>query len=186
MDLIRLSKEFKVIYDSNNITKTKEAIGEAFLKKYNVFESFFPSYLAFRKITNKKLQKEGVDFIVTNKDEEEIFIDLKTDIGPDYSNIVPIEIRQYGAVTMTKDKKTDYILHVVIDDHQRKAVLFMYKHFCSIANAIAQQQTEDNKTGPFKFSHDSKAYEVFTSRNSTGEYIKFDYDTWQIDEVTIL
>ena len=172
--LDRLANEFKVteaavqrraLVNTENGRKTalKELIGEKAIKMYNVWERLFPGYNSVKRCTSTKLQRAGVDFII----DEDIFIDIKVDSGPDYGNIIPIEIRQNRVFTMLPSKKTDYILHIIIDDYKRKAVLIDYQWLSKLAHKVAVCQANGQPT-PFQ---------IFTSNNGTGEYIKLDYTT---------
>lgn len=170
--LDKLAKEFNVTEESvqrrslvntENGRKTalKEIIGEKAIKRYNVWERLFPGYNSVKRCTSTKLQRAGVDFII----DEDTFIDIKVDSGPDYGNIIPVEIRQNKYFTMLPSKKTDYILHIIIDDYKRRAVLIDYQWLSKLAHKVAVCQANDQTT-PFQ---------IFTSNNGTGEYIKLDY-----------
>lgn len=185
MDLESLCKEFKVEYEVNPAylrTRTKEKVGEKFIKKYNIWEELFPDYQSIKKVTTKKLQLDGVDYILTDANGDDIYIDIKCDIGYDYEDIVPLEIRQKGIFTMLSFKKTDYILHIVIDDHQRKAVLIDYQLLSKIANKISKAQIAEKKhLGQLQ----TVPFEVFESFNKTGEYVRLPYKNIKHTEVKI-
>ena len=174
MDLNNLASEFKVteemaqhraLVNSDNGRRTamKELIGEKAIKRYNVWERLFPGYTSVKRCTSVKLQKSGVDFIV----DEDTFIDIKVDIGPNYENIIPVEIRQNKCFTMLSSKKTDYILHIIVDDFKRRAVLIDYQWLAKLAHKVAVCQV----------NHQEIPFQIFTSNNGTGEYIKLDYTT---------
>lgn len=174
MDLKALMTAYKVDGNENDPyerTKIKEKIGEKFIKKHNIWEALFPDYLAVKKVTTKKLQLDGVDFIITDATGNAVFVDIKVVIGPDYST-VPIEIRQNDCITFTSRKKTDYLLYIVIDDSHNSAILFDYDSISKLALRVAKAQAEEHKhIGQLE----TVPFEVFKSFNGTGEYIKFDY-----------
>lgn len=137
----------------------KEAYGEKLLKQYNIFEHFFPNYKGFEKVENRKNQMEGVDFIIRNNNGEYVYIDLKACIGPDYEDIVPLEITQYGVVTNTRRKKTDYFIYMIDDQFKSRAVLISY----DLILKITEKQLE------------SKSCPEYKSATGTGSYIKLEY-----------
>lgn len=170
MDLSVLAQEYKiketsikplVPTENGKRTALKELVGEKIIKKYQIWEHFFPDYESVKKVTTKKLQMEGVDFIIN----EDTFIDLKSDIGPDYGNIIPLEIRQNGVFTMLSNKKTDWLLHIVVDDFKKRAVLIDYQWASKLAHRIAVAQV----------NHSEIPWPMFLSNNGTGQYIKLDY-----------
>lgn len=146
-------------------TALKECIGEAIIKKFNVWERLFPDYQGFKKVSSTKLQKQGVDFIVTDANGDEIFIDLKADVGPDYGDIFPIEIYQNDIPTMVKSKKTDYLLHIIVDDNKIRAVLVDYQECCNVAHKEAASYCASKEL----------PYPMLISNNGSGKYIKYDY-----------
>lgn len=174
MDLSVLANEFKVtdllaqhraLVNTENGRRTamKEIIGEKAIKRYNVWERLFPGYTSVKRCTSVKLQRSGVDFII----DEDTFIDIKVDIGPNYENIIPVEIRQNKYFTMLSSKKTDYILHIILDDYKRRVVLIDYQWLAKLAHKVAVCQA----------NHLEIPFQIFTSNNGTGEYIKLDYTT---------
>lgn len=146
--------------DNSRRTATKELIGEYFVKEFNIWERLFPNYNSVKKVTSEKLQRSGVDYIIN----DDTFVDIKCDIGPDYANCIPIELSQFNNPSNTLDKKTDYVVHIIIDDFKERVVMANYAWVCELCEKVRKDAKEGRPTFP-----------IFTSNNGTGEYIKVDY-----------
>ena len=111
----------RALVDSENGRKTalKELIGEAVIKRFTLWNRLFPNYQSVKKITSKKNQKDGIDFIVTAEDGTVYNIDLKSLVG-NYEwdgtersdgktfeqDVIraPIELRQNGIFTLKENR----------------------------------------------------------------------------------
>ena len=121
-----------------NTTQVKEAIAEKVIRQHRIFERvctlFGFEYQGYKKITTKLLQKAGVDYTVWYNDDKEMYIDLKTGIGHDYTNGIPLELTQNGFFTNRKDKKTTYDLYFLYDDYGIRMYLIPYKKIHDMLN----------------------------------------------------
>ncbi len=153
--------------DNSRRTATKELIGEYYIKEFNVWECLFPSYNSVRRITSEKLQRSGVDYIIN----DDTFVDIKCDIGPDYANSIPIELTQYNNPTNTPDKKTDYVVHVIIDDFKERVMMINYQWMRNLCEKVREDEKEGRPTFP-----------IYISNNGTGKYIKVDYVNMPAEE----
>lgn len=152
------------VNDDKDITKAKEKIADNILKYYGIFELLAEQlgidYQGHRKITSKKLQKSGVDYVMFGENRE-INIDLKTGIGLDYTmkeedwvlptdkNIhdvtndknmyrghegIAVEITQYDLFTNRKEKATDYDLYLMYTASGINIYLIDYAEINRISN----------------------------------------------------
>lgn len=150
--------------DDTEVTKAKEQWAENVLRENRIFELVAQEvgidYLGRKKITNKKLQKSGIDYVLFGENKE-INVDLKTGIGSDYSmrdedwTIYPekiikeicddkslyvghdgiaVEITQYDFFTNRKEKATDYDLYIQWDCSGIKVYLIDYKEINRVSN----------------------------------------------------
>lgn len=147
-----------------NTTQVKEAIAEKVIRQYRIFERmctlFGFEYQGHKKITTKLLQKAGVDYTVWYNDDKEMYVDLKTGIGHDYTQGIALELTQNGFFTNRKDKKTTYDLYFLYDEYGIRMYLIPYKKIHDICWDIYSRK-------------DKSTYEWHTSFNGTGEYIKY-------------
>lgn len=134
-------------------------------------DKIFPGNTGYRLISDKKMQLAGVDFEVYFGDTT-WYIDLKSCIGPDYSmtssdyidkparlvhsKAIPLEVSQYGEITCTKGKLTDFFLYVVQDRDGAGYKLLAYADAIRIVRKHLA----------------SPVYTEHTSFNGTGVYIK--------------
>lgn len=175
----------RALVDSENGRKTalKELIGEAVIKRFTLWNRLFPNYQSVKKITSKKNQKEGIDFMVTAEDGTIYNIDLKSLVG-NYEwdgtersdgktfeqDVIraPIELRQNGIFTNLLSKKTDYLLYIWTDPDTAQSTysLLDYKMISDISYKCDKVVCENKKMEPLPYIH-------YTSCNKTGEYILF-------------
>lgn len=150
--------------NNQNITQVKEKIAEKILREHKIFEKICMllgyEYQGYKKITTKALQKAGVDYVIWYNDDKEMYIDIKTGIGIDYSNGIALELTQYGTFTNRKDKKTTFDLYFLYDTYGIRVYLIQYKKINEVCWDI--WKTRDQST-----------YTWYTSFNGTGEYIKY-------------
>lgn len=181
------AKKYAVKKDAPGIrVAKKELIGEAYIKKEHIFDILFPNNIGFKKITNKKLQKAGADYIIFLPNDENVYIDIKSCIGKDYTmktedyvkptrvikgqDAIPVEIEQYGVFSNFSSKITDFILYLLFDESGMRYYLVDYH------NVIVPISKEHKGKIVVK---DGKAYKEQTgkykwhfSKNGTGLFIK--------------
>lgn len=166
------------------ITAATEMVGEKLLKKYNIFDKLFPNNTGYKKITNKKQQKAGVDYVVFNGDDE-TYIDIKVCVGPDYSIkpedfnnqpqrlissvAVPVEIYQNNVFTNVKGKLTDYVLYLIIDQSGYYFYMISYDELRQISLEHKIVHEVDNNV---IVKRNKGKYKWHTSNNGSGCYIK--------------
>lgn len=173
----------RALFDSENARKTalKELIGEKAISKGNLWSILFPDYESKKRITSKRNQLDGIDYMITASDGTVYNIDLKCVQG-DYSwdgtetsdhlmfdgNVLraPIEIRQNGVFTNLLKKKTDFLLYIF---HQPDGVYYSLLSYGMIANFSRQCDAivcENTHSKQNTFIH-------HTSNNGTGDYVLF-------------
>lgn len=175
----------RALVDSENGRKTalKELIGEAVIKRFTLWNRLFPNYQSVKKITSKKNQKDGIDFMVIAEDGTVYNIDLKSLVG-NYEwdgtersdgktfeqDVIraPIELRQNGIFTNLPSKRTDYLLYIWTDPDTAQSTysLLDYKMISDISYKCDKVVCENKKMEPLPYIH-------YTSCNKTGEYILF-------------
>lgn len=167
-----------IIKNQNGLrTSLKEIIGDRTFA--NAYRRLFPNAISFTKIKDLRLQKSGIDYIVTLSDGKTYNIDIKSCVGPayvmkseDYINptrisskwAVPIELTQNGKKTNTKDKLTDYMVYIIHDDLGTRVFLFDY-------SIIIELSTKEN------------IYTKYTSNNGSGEYIKVPAERYTVTSI---
>ena len=88
-----------IIEEINNLpvqsdrTTAKEKWGEKAIKESHIWDILFPDSLGWKKITDKRHQKLGVDFKIHAEDGD-VNGDIKVLMGPDYTEGLPVEIYQ--------------------------------------------------------------------------------------------
>lgn len=165
-------------------TSLKELIGNALIKKYNIFDKLIPNNVGYKKILNKKLQKSGCDFEVFLDDDTSIYVDLKSLIGEDYSMVetdlvdlpvksgekgIVVEIYQNDIFTNAGYKMTDKVLYIICDKHGIIACLCDYKEIVDISKRHKGNLAVDNGVA---FRKQTGEYKWHQSNNGSGIYIK--------------
>lgn len=195
--------EKAAIYKSESGYKTakKELIGDAVIRKYNLFDSLFPNNLGYRKISkktkeDKEKQLAGIDYEVYTE-EGVINVDLKSLVGQNYNMTlkdyynpedfkadtkgVVIEIYQNDIFTNSNDKRTDVMLYTICDEDGIYYSAIRYQDIQKISeqHTIIQKM---NKDGTFDKKVNGK-YFHHISFNGTGVYIKAAARTKQLYKV---
>lgn len=156
-------------------TSAKELIGQKIIQRNDIFrhcaESLGLEYQGYKKITSKKEQKRGVDFII-HTNNGDINIDLKSEILGDYTDsngddVLVAEIYQNDQFTNHKGKATDYVLYVIDDVHGARAYLVDYEVLSSFSVANAKHY---ERQGDVYVLKNNPRYQ--TSNNGSGIYIK--------------
>ena len=195
--------EANTVYENSQVTAAVELCGDRYIEENNLWEVLFPGYKKAEKIYNKKQQKSGIDYIVTDKDGNEINIDIKVCIGPDYSmkesdfvslplrgwqdmKGAPLEIEQKdrnGTWIFTNNnfKKTDYFLYIFMDKDQSYA-LVPFKEAQDLCFDYRGYYAVDPATNVATRHHLSNRaqYKVRLSKNESGYYFKYGLKTNKI------
>ena len=184
---LSLAKSKALVNTENGmITAATEMVGDKIIKLNSLFDKLFPNNTGYKKETKKKYQTAGVDYWVFDEKGNEIAIDIKVNIGPDYnmektdytnteiehkqSLSIPVEIYQNGFFTNSSDKLTDYMLYLVLDNNNEYYKLIEYNKIREISlkhkyveKLVAPRTVERVNEGDFSWH---------TSNNGTGVYIK--------------
>ena len=161
----------------NNRSWKKEEVGDSIIKEENLFVRFFPDMIGYKKITTKKLQKAGADYIIYFEDRDPIYIDIKVNIGSDYSMkpedyirkshyvenevALPIEIYQNKIFTNEKSKITDYMLYFILEEKRQICYLIDYIEIFKVSAYHCNFGKQD-----------MKRFTLYRSNNKSGIYIK--------------
>lgn len=157
---------------TRNRTQKKEAIGRQLLEDSGLLNKWFKDNKGYKWVEEKYEQLEGTDYLLWTKRDNEVSIDIKSCIGPDYQRI-PVEYEQYTEEygdwqrTFTNDKKTDFLLFINISTNDEKIdfVLVNYRWLVKeIDKVIAGEKTIFDQTIPKE------------SFNHTGTYFTIDLE----------
>ena len=175
-------------YNGSVNTTDKEKIGQDIIKQYHLWDILFPNNTGYKKVTNKKLQLSGVDYIVYDALGNSIYVDLKSCVGTDYTmhkedyvNIpsrmfiskgIPLEVYQNSDFTYTKGKLTDYLLFIIKDDSGIYYYNMKYEDARNITKAYMKKITIVDGIAYERFPLNN-IYAVHTSNNKSGSYIKY-------------
>lgn len=181
-------KKALVKNENGMITAATEMVGDKIIKLNSLFDKLFPNNTGYKKETRKKYQKLGVDYWVFDENGEEIAIDIKVNIGPDYSMeksdytnteiehkdslSIPVEIYQNGDFTNSDDKLTDYMLYFILDNNNQYYKLIEYS---KIRNISLKHKYVDEAVSysPLTVKRVNKGdFSWHQSNNGTGIYIK--------------
>lgn len=175
------------------ITAATEMVGEKIIKQHTLWNALFPNYKSVKKITNVKNQKQGIDYQIITDDDEIVNIDIKVQIGPDYSpkpedykephrilsttKVAALELYQNNIPSLL-GKKTDCFLFITVDEsgvyygllEYNLAVKTIKEHLVkhSIIDGVA------HKEWPGYLNH-------FTSNNGSGVYVKYPLPVTKLD-----
>lgn len=121
-------------------TTAKERWGEKAIKENHLWDILFPNNLGWKKITDKRQQKLGVDYRI-HTENGDVNVDIKVCIGSDYTEGLPCEIYQRPirepdvpssySFTNRSSKLTDWMVYIVLD----KAGFRVYKIPYSVIHA---------------------------------------------------
>jgi hypothetical protein len=188
IDMEKASKKALVKNENGTITAATEMCGDIYIKKEHLFDVIFPDNIGYKKETRKKFQKAGVDYIVYLPDNEEVYVDIKVCVGPDYSmqpddynklyrdsykentKGIPLEIYQNDIFTYSKGKLTDYVLFIIMD---KDGIVYNNIQYETIRNiALAHKKNLDTRGGDATWINKGKMT-WHTSNNGSGIYIKW-------------
>jgi hypothetical protein len=189
MELEELLKKYNISDDKikNNMlrsgenayrTSAKELIGYKIISRNKLLkkcaEMLGCEYLGYKKITNKKEQKRGVD-LVLHSNIGDFNIDLKSEILGDYTleaqDVLVAEIYQNNLFTNHKGKSTDYVLYVISDIHGERAWLVDYDKLSNFCLNNKRKYEDVNVDGTV-YKKEVVNSRYYTSNNKSGVYIK--------------
>lgn len=164
---------------SNSVkTALKEKVGEAVIEKYDLWNVLFPGNIGVEKVTDKKRQKMGLDFIVTMPNER-IGIDLKSLVGEFHMEVedfkdmptrndlkqfgASYEVSQLGKFSTGPDKKNKYFLYTLVGTWGIRYALIPKVEV--EAECCKYWNTGRNKL------YGTGKYNTRTSNNGTGVYV---------------
>lgn len=169
-------------------TTAKEKWGEKVIKENRLWDKLFPENLGYKKITNKKEQKLGVDFKI-HTETGDVNVDIKVLIGPDYSEGLPVEVYQRpvreadipSSYTFTNrsSKLTDWIVYIVLDKIGFRVYKIPYSviHAESVKYKFHYEEVMTNKGLCTKCIKDPALQKSF---NGTGYYVKVMFDEYKV------
>lgn len=187
------AKKRALVKDEKGIkTAAKEMIGEAVIKKFNLFNKIYPNSIGYRKVTNKKLQKAGADYEVFFEDEDPVYVDLKSSVGLNYDmdkekdfDIVeptedllkrkgaPIEIYQdtngMKVFTFTNGKVTDTVLFIFCD---KDGISFCNMDYTEVRNFALKHKDDYEKRDVDFVMKKRYPFKRQRSGNGTGIFAK--------------
>ncbi len=192
---IDLEKAEKKALLKNNenaiITAATEMCGDKYIKKEHLFDKLFPENIGYKKETRIKQQKAGCDYVIYMPNNEELYIDIKVCIGPNYNMTeddyndkndyieaiekgipkgVPIEIYQNSNFTFSKGKLTDYVLFIIMDNDGIVYSLINYDKVHKIA--LEHKKQWDTRGGSATLINKGKM-KWHRSNNGSGIFIKY-------------
>ena len=198
IDLDKAKKRALVNSENGMITAATEMLGEAIIKKYRLWNELFPNYQSVKKATSKKNQTDGIDYFITEEDNNVVNVDIKVCCGPDFSfnkdycyrnpecyhtvkptegtisKQAPIELKQNGNRTFTSRKKTDYILFIFADTNGISYMSISYDKILNIVDeCISRYEDVKDEHGLTRRNYNDERglYKHYTSNNGSGEYI---------------
>ena len=169
-------------------TVEKEKFGEKAIKENNLWDILFPNNLGWKKITDKRQQKLGVDFKI-HTETGDVNVDIKVLIGPDYSEGLPVEIYQRpvreadipSSYTFTNrsSKLTDYMVYIVLDRNG----FFVYKIPYDIVRTVSLKYKfhyEEVMTNKGLCTKCIKDPALMKSFNNTGFFVKVMFEEYRV------
>lgn len=169
-------------------TTSKEKWGENAIKENHLWDILFPNNLGWKKITDKRQQKLGVDFKIHTVTGD-VNVDIKVLIGSDYTEGLPLEIAQRPVrepdipssyvFTNRSSKLTDFIVYIVLDKVGFRVYKIPYNviHDESVKYKFRYEETMSNKGLCYKCILDPALQK---SWNNTGYFVKINLDTYKV------
>ena len=165
--------------NKNSKTCIKETRGDDAIKQYNIWDRFFPGNTGWKKVTDKKMQKAGVDYIIYGAHGEEMYVDLKTGIGDDYTDggyaVVAIEIYQNDWFTNTDHKMTDFMLYYTNDKYGERFFLYDYDDIKKVSEEHRKKLIYKEDVDMYTYKNEG-SFQWHKSFNGTGIYIRMPFD----------
>lgn len=169
-------------------TTAKEKWGEKAIKENHLWDVLFPGNLGWKKITDKRQQKLGVDFKIFTENGD-VNVDIKVLIGQDYSEGLPVEIYQRpvreadipSSYTFTNrsSKLTDWMVYIVLDINGFSVYKIPYDiiRMVSLKYKFHYEEVMTNKGLCTKCIKDPALQKSF---NGTGYYVKTFFEDYKI------
>ena len=173
---------------SSERTTAKEKWGEKAIKENHLWDILFPNNLGFKKITDKRQQKLGVDFKI-HTETGDVNVDIKVLIGSNYTEGLPVEIYQRPVreadvpssyiFTNRSSKLTDWMMYIVLD----KVGFRVYKIPYDIVRTVSLkykwhfEEVMTNKGLCYKCIKDPALQKSF---NGTGYFVKINFDEYRM------
>ena len=169
-------------------TTEKEKWGEKAIKENHLWDVLFPNNLGWKKITDKRQQKLGVDFKIFTENGD-VNVDIKVLIGPEYSEGLPVEIYQRpvreadipSSYTFTNrsSKLTDWMVYIVLDRNGFSVYKIPYDTIraVSLKYKFHYEEVMTNKGLCTKCVKDPALQKSF---NGTGYYVKTFFEDYKI------
>lgn len=167
------------------ITAATEMVGEKIIKQHTLWNVLFPNYKSVKKVVNKKNQRQGIDYQIITDDDEIINIDIKVQIGKDYSplpsdfkephrilsntKVAALELYQNNIPSLL-GKKTDYFLFITVDESCIYYGLLSYEQAVNIIKEHLMTHKVENGVAKVEWPGYLNHY---TSNNGSGIYIKY-------------
>lgn len=170
-------------------TTAKEKWGEDAIKENHLWDILFPENLGYKKITDKRQQKLGVDFKI-HTETMDVNVDIKVCVGFNYTEGLPLEIYQRpvremdvpSSYTFTNrsSKLTDFIVYIVLDNVGFRVYKIPYSviHDESIKYKWKTMETMTNRGLCYKLE---KHPALQKSWNNTGYFVKINFEDYKID-----
>lgn len=169
-------------------TTAKERFGERAIKENHLWDILFPGNLGYKKITNKREQKLGVDFKI-HTDSGDVNVDIKVCVGFNYTEGLPLEIYQRSireadipssySFTNRSSKLTDFIVYIVLDNVGFRVYKIPYSviHAESVKYKWKTVEVMSDKGLCYKLE---KSPELQKSWNKTGWFVKINFDAYRV------
>lgn len=170
-------------------TNEKERWGDLAIKDRHLWDVLFPNNVGWKKITDKRTQKLGVDYKIFTSDGE-INVDIKVCIGNDYTEGLPVEVYQRpiresdvpSSYTFTNrsSKLTDFMVYIVLDRSGFRVYNVPYQEIRRVSKQYMWhfEEVMTNKGLCYKCI---KSPELCKSFNKTGYYVKYDFETFRVN-----
>lgn len=156
-------------------TQKKEKIGRKLLEDSGLLDKWFKNNKGYQWVEDEDTQLSGVDYFLTSQHDNQVAIDIKCCIGPDYKRI-PVEYDQYTDMygewrrTITDDKRTDFLLYINVSMNEEKIdfVIVNYRWMVKEMDRVEKgEKTIFDQTMPKE------------SFNGTGHYFTIDLEKCQ-------
>lgn len=170
-------------------TTAKEKWGEKVIKENHLWDILFPNNLGWKKITDKRQQKLGIDFKI-HTESEDINVDIKVCVGFNYTEGLPLEIYQRPvseadipssySFTNRSSKLTDFIVYLVLDNAGFRVYKIPYSviHAESVKYKWRTVEVMSNRGLCYRLE---KPSELQKSWNGTGYFVKINFEDYSID-----
>jgi hypothetical protein len=169
-------------------TTAKEKWGEKAIKENHLWDILFPNNLGWKKITDKRTQKLGVDFKI-HTDSGDVNVDIKVCVGSNYTEGLPVEIYQRpvreadipSSYTFTNlsSKLTDWMVYLVLDNAGFRVYKIPYSviHAESVKYKWKTVEVMSDKGLCYKLEKHPALQKSF---NRTGWFVKVMFEEYRV------